>query len=167
MNVKYENKKSNLIKKYNNERAFVNCVKLIKERIKSHINNSFNNKLNIESNSGSNNKMVNPNLKQGLDLSFQNIPQNKFEMKIPYINAFYFGRTNVYFKDIDNFMSIYKENISLVSKHLEKDFFENLYKILTFNNTNYKRFLHYLYSNSYFLNIFITFSPLTKNPMIL
>ena len=160
MNVKYENQKSNLIKIYNNERAFVNCVKLIKERIKSHINNSFNNKLNLESNSGSNNKMANPNLKQDLDLSFQNIPQNKFKMKIPYINAFYFGRIDVYFKDIDNFMSMYKENISLASKRLEKDFFENLYKILTYNNTNCKRFLHYLYSNSYFFkyiyNIFTT-----------
>ena len=57
-------------------------------------------------------------------------------------------------------MSMYKEKTSLASKQLEKDFFENLYKILTFNNTDCKKFFHYLYSNSYFFkyiyNIFTT-----------
>ena len=163
LDVKHENQKSNLIKIYNTERAFVNCVILIKERLKSFVNYPIPNQQNSENNIWPNNKnanMFNPNIKQDLDISFQNIPQYKFQMKIPYINAFYFGRTDIYFKDIDNFMSMYKENISLASKRLEKDFFENLYKILTFNNTNCKRFLHYLYSNSYFFkyiyNIFTT-----------
>ena len=163
MNVKYENQKSNLIKIYNNERAFVNCVISIKESLKSHLNMSLSNQNPRSASESLNNniKVINPNLKQGFDVSFQNIPQYKFKMKIPYINAFYYGRTDVYFKDIDNFMSMYKENISLASKRLEKDFFENLYKILTFNNTDCKRFLQYLYSNSYFFkyiyNIFTTF----------
>ena len=62
-------------------------------------------------------------------------------LKIPYINAFYFGRTESCFKDIDNFMSMYKENTSLESKRQEIDFFTNLYQILTFNNYDCKKFL--------------------------
>ena len=167
MNVKYENQKSNLIKIYNNEKAFVNCVISIKERLKSHINiaSNYQNPQSGPESLNSNIKMLNPNLKQGFDgfdVSFQNIPQLKFQMKIPYINAFYFGRTDVYFKDIDNFMSMYKENISLASKRLEKDFFENLYKILTFNNTDCKRFLQYLYSNSYFFKYIYNIFTLNK-----
>ena len=89
-----------------------------------------------------------------------NINQDSYETKVPYINSFFFGRSELYFKEIDNFMSMYKEKTSLASKQLEKDFFENLYKILTFNNTDCKKFFHYLYSNSYFFkyiyNIFTT-----------
>ena len=164
MNVKYENQKSNLIKIYNNERAFVNCVISIKESLKSHLNMSLSNQNPRSASESLNNniKVINPNLKQGFDVSFQNIPQYKFKMKIPYINAFYYGRTDVYFKDIDNFMSMYKENISLASKRLEKDFFENLYKILTFNNTDCKRFLQYLYSNSYFFKYIYNIFTLNK-----
>ena len=165
MNVKYENQKMNLIKIYNIEKAFVNCVISIKEKLKSQINISLD-KQNQENISDPFNNINIPimalNIKQpGLDMGLQNLPQAKLQMKIPYVNAFYFGRTDAYFKEIDNFMSMYKENISLASKRLEKDFFENLYKILTFNNTNCKKFLHYLYSNSYFFkyiyNIFTTF----------
>ena len=158
VNAKYENQKSNLIRIYNNERAFINCVTSIKDKLKYYVNMNNRNKQSQDNSSDSlrvNTKETQPSIKPNF-----NMPQYKLQLKIPYINAFYFGRTDLYFKDIDNFMSMYKENTSLASKRLEKDFFENLYKILTYNNTDCKRFLHYLYSNSYFFkyiyNIFTT-----------
>ena len=158
VNAKYENQKSNLIRIYNNERAFINCVTSIKDKLKYYVNMNNRNKQSQDNSSDSlrvNTKESQPSIKPNF-----NMPQYKLQLKIPYINAFYFGRTDLYFKDIDNFMSMYKENTSLASKRLEKDFFENLYKILTYNNTDCKRFLHYLYSNSYFFkyiyNIFTT-----------
>ena len=94
-------------------------------------------------------------------MGFHTFLQHKFQIKIPYINAFYLGRTEIYFKDIDNFMSYYKENKSLSTKKLEKDFFANPLKILTYNNADYKKFLQYLYSHSYFFKYiynYFTFS---------
>ena len=143
MNVKYENQKTKLIKIYNQEKAFIECVTLIKSRLKLHANKDKN-KIN-----SSNNSMLKQNMKNN-DFNLHNFPQHKFQIKIPYINAFYLGRTESYFKDIDNFMSMYKENISLSTKKLEKDFFSNLFQILTFNNTDCKKFLQYLYTHSYF-----------------
>ena len=147
MTVKYENQKTKLIKLYNQENAFVECVTVIKSKLKLHLNKSKNKLNNI--NNLNNNNANNNILKSSLN-GLQNFPQHKLPLKIPYINAFYFGRTEAYFKNIDNFMSMYKENISLSSKKLEKDFFANLFKILTFNNTDCKKFLQYLYTHSYF-----------------
>ena len=145
MNVKYENQKTKLIKIYNQEKAFIECVTLIKSKLKMHLNKDKNK---------NNNNMPSPNIiKNNLknpEFNFHNFPQHKFQIKVPYINAFYLGRTESYFKDIDNFMSMYKENISLSTKKLEKDFFANLFKILTYNNTDGKKFLQYLYTHSYF-----------------
>ena len=139
VSIKYENQKTKLIKLYNQEKAFIECVTLIKSKLKLHLNKEKKN------------SNANPNpdiMKQNLNLNI--FPQHKFQIKIPSINAFYLGRTETFFKDIDNFMSMYKENTSLASKRLEKDFFENLFKVLTFNNTDCKKFLQYLFSHSYF-----------------
>ena len=137
MYVKFENQKTKLVNMYNQEKAFINCVTYIKSKLKS---------MNDMSNSQNKNEMS------------QNIKKPEIMKKIPYINSFYYGRTEFYYKDIDNFMSMYKSDTSLTSKQLEKDFFENLYKILTYNNTDCKRFLHYLYSKNflfkYIYNIF-------------
>jgi len=150
MKVKYENQKTKLIKLYNQEKAFIECVTLIKNKLKSHLNMEKNeeNKENINVN-GNNNNHRESSLKNNKS-NPKSIPQYIFQLKIPYINAFYFGRTESCFKDIDNFMSMYKENTSLESKRQEIDFFTNLYQILTFNNYDCKKFLQYLYSNSYF-----------------
>ena len=140
INVKYENQKNALIEIYNKERAFTNRAIQMKEKIKL-----------LAKESKLKSKRINP---------LPDITQDTYETKVPYITSFFFGRSELYFKEIDNFMSMYKEKTSLASKQLEKDFFENLYKILTFNNADCKRFLHYLYSNSYFFkyiyNIFTT-----------
>ena len=157
MNVKYENQKTKLIKLYNQEKAFIECVTSIKSKLKSHLDKEQNAKNN-----------GNPNIiKQSLkssDLGLHNFPQHKLQIKIPYINAFYFGRTEIYFKDIDNFMSMYKENTSLSTKRLEKDFFANLFKILTYNNADCKKFLQYLFTHSYFFKyIYNYFTYSDKN----
>ena len=152
MNVKYENQKTKLIKLYNQEKAFIECVTLIKNKLKSHLSTDKNMQHNNVAPG-----LIKQNIKGN---GFHTFTQYKFQIKVPYINAFYLGRIDYYFKDIDNFMSMYKENISLASKQLEKDFFENLFKILTFNNSDGKKFLQYLYSHSYFFhyiyNIFTT-----------
>ena len=159
VNVKYENQKTKLIKIYNQEKAFIECVTLIKSKLRAHLNKDKN-----KENTNGNKNPRDPSLKNN-ELGFKNFPQHKFELKIPYINAFYLGRIESYFKDIDNFMSMYKENTSLSSKRLEKDFFANLYKILTFNNIDCKKFLQYLYTHSYFFkyiyNIFTVQNKLT------
>jgi hypothetical protein len=169
MKVKNENQKTKLIKVYNQEKAFIECVTLIKSKLKSHLNKEKNkeneNKENININGNNNNQRDSSfKRKESIPKSF---PQYIFQLKIPYINAFYFGRTESYFKDIDNFMSMYKENTSLATKRQEIDFFTNLYKMLTFNNSDCKRFLQYLYSNSYFFkyiyNIFTVQNKITGN----
>ena len=160
--VKYENQKNALIEIYNKERAFTNSAIQMKEKIKLLAKESkMKLKKNQENNSGSidfNNSR--PNINPLPDINLRDIAQDTYETKVPYITSFFFGRSELYFKEIDNFMSMYKEKTSLASKQLEKDFFENLYKILTFNNTDCKKFFHYLYSNSYFFkyiyNIFTT-----------
>ena len=165
VSVKYENQKTKLIKLYNKENAFVKCVTIIKDKLKSHLNKEKNKEENPIPHPN-----VNPNnnffkFKNNTDMGFHTFLQHKFQIKIPYINAFYLGRTEIYFKDIDNFMSYYKENTSLSTKKLEKDFFANLFKILTYNNADYKKFLQYLYSHSYFFKYiynYFTFSD--KNP---
>ena len=162
INVKYENQKNALIEIYNKERAFTNSAIQMKEKIKLLAKESkMKLKKNQENNSGSidfNNSR--PNINPLPDINLRDIAQDTYETKVPYITSFFFGRSELYFKEIDNFMSMYKEKTSLASKQLEKDFFENLYKILTFNNTDCKKFFHYLYSNSYFFkyiyNIFTT-----------
>ena len=162
INVKYENQKNALIEIYNKERAFTNRAIQMKEKIKLLAKESkMKLKKNQENNSGSidfNNSR--PNINPLPDINLRDIAQDTYETKVPYITSFFFGRSELYFKEIDNFMSMYKEKTSLASKQLEKDFFENLYKILTFNNTDCKKFFHYLYSNSYFFkyiyNIFTT-----------
>ena len=162
INVKYENQKNALIEIYNKERAFTNRAIQMKEKIKLLAKESkMKLKKNQENNSGSidfNNSR--PNINPLPDINLREIAQDTYETKVPYITSFFFGRSELYFKEIDNFMSMYKEKTSLASKQLEKDFFENLYKILTFNNTDCKKFFHYLYSNSYFFkyiyNIFTT-----------
>ena len=165
--VKYENQKNCLVNCYNKEKEFIDFAKSKKEILKSKIEESKKNRKNQLENSdsfNSGNILQQNNIKENNDINTKNKKQNEPQLKIPYINAFFFGRTEMYFRDIDNFMSMYKENTSLASKQLEKDFFENLYKILTFNNTNCKRFLHYLYSNSeffkYIYNIFTTHKKL-------
>ena len=152
MTVKYENQKTKLIKIYNQEKAFIECVTLIKSKLKLHLskNQNKNNKKNNTNNDNIGNSTSIKNNLKNPEFSFHTYPQHRFQMKIPSINGFYLGRTETYFKDIDNFMSMYKENISLSSKKLEKDFFSNLFKILTFNNTDCKKFLQYLYTHSYF-----------------
>ena len=107
MAVKYENQKTKLIKIYNQEKAFIECVTLIKSKLKSHLNKEKNkeNKENININ-GNNNRR-DTSLKRNESIP-KSIPQYKFQLKIPYINAFYFGRTESCFKDIDNFMNMYK-----------------------------------------------------------
>ena len=162
INVKYENQKNALIEIYNKERAFTNRAIQMKEKIKLLAKESkMKLKKNQENNSGSidfNNSR--PNINPLPDINLRDIAQDTYETKVPYITSFFFGRSELYFKEIDNFMSMYKEKTSFASKQLEKDFFENLYKILTFNNTDCKKFFHYLYSNSYFFkyiyNIFTT-----------
>ena len=162
INVKYENQKNALIEIYNKERAFTNRAIQMKEKMKLLAKESkMKLKKNQENNSGSidfNNSR--PNINPLPDINLRDIAQDTYETKVPYITSFFFGRSELYFKEIDNFMSMYKEKTSLASKQLEKDFFENLYKILTFNNTDCKKFFHYLYSNSYFFkyiyNIFTT-----------
>ena len=162
MNVKYENQKTKLIKLYNQENAFIKCVTLIQDKLKSHLNQKPN---TVEDNNmqDQNGNQV-PNFlrfNKNTDIGFHTFHQHKLQIKIPYINAFYLGRTEIYFKDIDNFMSIFKENTSLSTKKLEKDFFENLFKILTYNNADCKKFLQYLYSHSYFFKYiynYFTFS---------
>ena len=162
INVKYENQKNVLIEIYNKERAFTNRAIQMKEKIKLLAKESkMKLKKNQENNSGSidfNNSRQNINPLP--DINLREIAQDTYETKVPYITSFFFGRSELYFKEIDNFMSMYKEKTSFASKQLEKDFFENLYKILTFNNTDCKKFFHYLYSNSYFFkyiyNIFTT-----------
>ena len=162
INVKYENQKNALIEIYNKERAFTNRAIQMKEKMKLLAKESkMKLKKNQENNSGSidfNNSR--PNINPLPDINLREIAQDTYETKVPYITSFFFGRSELYFKEIDNFMSMYKEKTSLASKQLEKDFFENLYKILTFNNTDCKKFFHYLYSNSYFFkyiyNIFTT-----------
>ena len=162
INVKYENQKNALIEIYNKERAFTNRAIQMKEKIKLLAKESkMKLKKNQENNSGSidfNNSR--PNINPLPDINLRDIAQDTYETKVPYITSFFFGRSELYFKEIDNFMNMYKEKTSLASKQLEKDFFENLYKILTFNNTDCKKFFHYLYSNSYFFkyiyNIFTT-----------
>ena len=138
MTVKYENQKTKLIKIYNQEKAFIECVTLIKSKLKLHLskNQNKNNKKNNTNNDNIGNSTSIKNNLKNPEFSFHTYPQHRFQMKIPSINGFYLGRTETYFKDIDNFMSMYKENISLSSKKLEKDFFSNLFKILTFNNTD-------------------------------
>ena len=161
--IKYENQKNCLVNCYNKEREFIDFAKSKKEILKAKIEESKKNRKNQLENSdsfNSGNILQQSNIKENNDINTKNKKLTEPLLKIPYINAFFFGRTEMYFRDIDNFMSMYKENTSLASKQLEKDFFENLYKILTFNNTNCKRFLHYLYSNSnffkYIYNIFTT-----------
>ena len=158
--VKYENQKNCLIKFYNKEKEFINCAKLIKEKIKSMVEQNKQNQMENSDSFNSRKILQQNNIKENFDMNIKNMNQNEAQLKIPYINAFFYGRTEMYFRDIDNFMSLYKENTSLASKQLEKDFFENLYKILTYNNTNCKRFLHYLYYNNnffkYIYNIFTT-----------
>ena len=161
VNVKYENQKMSLTNVYNKERTFISFVTSIKKQLRSHIINSQNQE-NKESNSetfNSNMDIIRQNIKQEINISPPEIKE-----KIPYINAFFFGRTDTYFKNIDNFMSMYKENISLASKRLEKDFFENLYKILTYNNTDCKKFLQYLYSNSYFFKYIYNIFSIHNKP---
>ena len=145
VSIKYENQKTKLNKLYIQENAFIECVTSIKSKLKFHLNRDKKNNNGIGNNPSTNANIMKQNI------SFNNnFPQHRFQIKIPYTNAFYFGRTESFFKNIDNFMSMYKENISLSSKKLEKDFFENLFKILTFNNTDCKKFLQYLFTHSYF-----------------
>ena len=159
MNVKYENQKTKLIRVYNQENAFIECVTLIKSKLKANLmknkdkdknNNINNNNLNNNNNINNREGSINQSLKKNNDFASRNFQPYMFQMKIPYINGLYLGRTEIYFKNIDNFMSMYKENTSLAAKSQEKDFFGNMYNILTFNSTNCKKFLQYLYSNSYF-----------------
>ena len=162
INVKYENQKNSLIEIYNKERAFTNRAIQMKERMKLLAKESKmklkQNQENISESIDINNSRQNINPLP--DMNLRDIPQDTYETKVPYITSFFFGRSELYFKEIDNFMNMYKEKTSLASKQLEKDFFENLYKILTFNNADCKKFFHYLYSNSYFFkyiyNIFTT-----------
>ena len=152
MKVKYENQKTKLLKLYNQENGFIKCVTIIKEKLKSHL---------MKDNQNQNNNNF---LKLNRNIGFQTFPKHKFQFKIPYINAFYFGRIEIFFKDIDNFMSMYKENTDLSTKKLEKDFFSNLFKILTYNNSDCKKFLQYLYSHSYFFKyIYNYFTLQDKN----
>ena len=125
MKVKYENQQASLINIYNKEKAFVNQVIAIKDKLKSYVKYKEN-KRNQEMSSDSlriRNNNSQSNSQNEFISSFQNIPQFTPQLKVPYVNAFFFGRTDTYFKDIDNFMSMYKENTSLASKRLEKDFF--------------------------------------------
>ena len=159
INVKYENQKNTLIDIYNKEKSFTNSVTQMKEKIKLFKQES---KMKLKINQGNESENIDfSNIRPNINpINNVNINQDSYETKVPYINSFFFGRSELYFKEIDNFMSMYKEKTSLASKQLEKDFFENLYKILTFNNTDCKKFFHYLYSNSYFFkyiyNIFTT-----------
>ena len=150
MNVKYENQKTKLIRLYNQENAFIECVTLIKSKLKANLMKNKDKNNNNNNNINNRDSNMNQSLKKNSELTSRNLQPYMFQMKIPYINGLYLGRTEAYFKDIDNFMSMYKENTSLAAKSLEKDFFGNMYNILTFNNTNCKKFLQYLYSNSYF-----------------
>ena len=164
MNVKYENQKTKLIRLYNQENAFIECVTLIKSKLKANLmKNKNKNNNNINNRDGS----INQSLKKNSEFNVRNFQPYMFQMKIPYINGLYLGRIEIYFKDIDNFMSMYKENTSLAAKSQEKDFFGNMYNILTFNSTNCKKFLQYLYSNSYFFkyiyNIFTVQNKLAGN----
>ena len=88
----------------------------------------------------------NKNSKKIFDDSMINFKGN---LKVPYIQSFFHGRDDDYFKQIDNFINIYKENTNL--KRKEKELFSSLYEILSKCNPNCVNFLQYLYSNS---NIF-------------
>lgn len=154
MNVKYENQKNKLIKLYNQELAFIDCVTSIKNKLKLHLKK-------IKKNSMEDNNL---NIMINQDPTTSNMVQHKFQERIPYVNAFYFYRVEDHFKSIDNFMSMYKENISLASKNQEKDFFENLFKVLTYNNADCKKFLQYLYSQSYFFKYIYNIFTIQNKP---
>ena len=69
-------------------------------------------------------------------------------LKYPYIQAFFNGRERDYFKEIDNFVGIYRDNSQSI-KNNEKDLFNSLYNILTKCNSDCSHFMQYLYSKSY------------------
>ena len=69
-------------------------------------------------------------------------------LKYPYIQAFFKGRERDYFKEMDNFVGIYRENSQAI-KNNEKDLFNSLYNILTKCNSDCSHFMQYLYSKSY------------------
>ena len=67
--------------------------------------------------------------------------------KFPYIQAFFYGRDIDYFKEMDNFVGIYRYN-SLQNKNNEKELFNSLYDVLTRCNSDCSNFMRYLYSKS-------------------
>ena len=69
-------------------------------------------------------------------------------LKYPYIQAFFNGRERDYFKEMDNFVGLYRDNSQSI-KNNEKDLFNSLYNILTKCNSDCSHFMQYLYSKSY------------------
>lgn len=67
--------------------------------------------------------------------------------KFPYIQAFFYGRDIDYFKEMDNFVGVYRNN-SFQNKNNEKELFNSLYDVLTRCNSDCSNFMRYLYSKS-------------------
>ena len=108
-----------------------------------------------------NTKETQPNIKPDFKM-----PQYKLQMKIPYINAFYFGRTDLYFRDIDNFRACIKR-IHLLLRKNKKKIFLIFIKSLHVLIPIVKDFCFTYILKVIFLNIFMIFSLHKINQMSL
>ena len=116
--VKHFNQNRKLTKMYHTENMFVDCVKNIKKRLKQN----------------------EPQVNKVIEI--------KKNLHVPSVQALFHGRDIDYFKKIDNFVNMYKENFFQI-KNREKDLFNGIYNILTKCQNNCSNFLSYLYTKSY------------------
>ena len=116
--VKQFNQNRKLTKMYHTENMFIECVTDLKKRLRQN------------------------------DPNFNNVKEIKKNLHVPSVQALFHGRDADYFKPIDNFVNMYKENYYSI-KNREKDLFNGLYNILTKCNYNCENFLSFLYSKSY------------------
>lgn len=116
--VKHFNQNRKLTKMYHTENMFVDCVKNIKKRLKQN----------------------EPQINKVIEI--------KKNLHVPSVQALFHGRDIDYFKKIDNFVNMYKENFFQI-KNREKDLFNGIYNILTKCQNNCSNFLSYLYTKSY------------------
>lgn len=116
--VKHFNQNRKLTKMYHTENMFIDCVKNIKKRLKQN----------------------EPQINKVIEI--------KKNLHVPSVQALFHGRDIDYFKKIDNFVNMYKENFFQI-KNREKDLFNGIYNILTKCQNNCSNFLSYLYTKSY------------------
>ena len=116
--VKHFNQNRKLTKMYHTENMFVDCVQNIKKRLKQN----------------------EPQINKVIEI--------KKNLHVPSVQALFHGRDIDYFKKIDNFVNMYKENFFQI-KNREKDLFNGIYNILTKCQNNCSNFLSYLYTKSY------------------